>query len=168
MCYRTENIVCRHISASFSPETLQARAVEGLKGNQSEDKLVWKGASISICKFHSGGSVNIYSKEALVCIEPQLLGRSTAQPWWFALYWWRAEKGWLLRYLILLPHLPAFFMTLLSRVLDTKWRLSFCDFQTFLKTGPIIKQKNTRCLIFHSIPADTSLLQFPYISPSLV
>ena len=38
------------------------------------------------------------------------------QPWWFALYNRRAEKGWLVTYLRLLPHIPASFMTSLIQI----------------------------------------------------
>ena len=33
------------------------------------------------------------------------------QPYWFALYQWRAEKAWLVTYLTLFPHTPALFLT---------------------------------------------------------
>ena len=35
-------------------------------------------------------------------------------PHWFVLYQWRADKGWLATYLILLPHMPALFVLSVS------------------------------------------------------
>ena len=46
------------------------------------------------------------------CLELKLL---TAQPCWFPLYQWRAEKGWLVTYSALWPNSPAFFMTSLTQ-----------------------------------------------------
>lgn len=46
-----------------------------------------------------------------------------AQPCWFALYYWRAEKVWPVTYLILLPHIPSLWRHW-HRLLRTKWRHS--------------------------------------------
>ena len=35
---------------------------------------------------------------------------------WFTLYQWRVEKGWLVMYLIFLPHIPALLMSLMQNI----------------------------------------------------
>ena len=48
----------------------------------------------------------------------------SVQPWWFALYKWRAEKGWLVTYLTRLPHIPASFMT--SLIQSSRHKMAVC------------------------------------------
>ena len=58
--------------------------------------------------------MNIYTnKKYLFCFEFELL---EAQPCCLALYQWKTEKGWLVTFLMLLPHIPhTLFMTSLMQ-----------------------------------------------------
>ena len=53
---------------------------------------------------------NSYTKLPHTPSTPLQTGIHVAQLCWFALYWSKGEKGWLVMYLILLPHSPALFM----------------------------------------------------------
>ena len=85
-----------------------------LKGNQIKD-VSWpenrKCLNILVCRLHLGWTFNIYAKEALLFFFLLWIYAppGTASP--FALYQRRAEKGWLVMYLMLLLRIPAFFHT---------------------------------------------------------
>ena len=64
------------------------------------------------CFFFGGGGVCACVRACVcVCVFCFKFELVKGQPCWFALYQWRAEKVWLVTYLILPPHMPAMFMT---------------------------------------------------------
>ena len=80
----------------------------------------------------------------------ELLG---AQPCWFALYQWRAEKDWLATYLTVLQHMPALFVMSLIQTAEHKmaafmvvfFQLSIIDFS---QIGSKTEWKTVVCLLF--------------------
>ena len=87
------------------------------KRNQTEDANWPENVNnVQICYLHASFDccVNIYPKEDHFCFVHNELQR--VQHCRFAVYQWRAEKYWLVKYLILLPHMPASFMTSLMQM----------------------------------------------------
>ena len=77
-----------------------------------------------------------------------------AQPFWFALYHWRAQKGWLVTYLILSNVCWSCSWHHFYRLLDTKWQHSwscFHDFQTSILLNRTQVDWKTAVCIF-SVP----------------
>ena len=112
-----------------------------------------------------GCSISIYS--VVFCFEFELLMVNLC---WFALFQWSAEKGWPVMYFILLPHLPALFVTSpIDCWVQTGGTLDcivFCRFQTwFSRAGWEIKW-TLLCACFYFIPVSgtcgASLAWFPF------
>ena len=74
-------------------------------------KLAWKQKTCKSFHLHSSFdcSIDSYTKEAPFCFKSEFL---RAQPCWFTLYQWRAEKDCLMRCFILLLHMLALFHSL--------------------------------------------------------
>ena len=87
------------------------------------------GASISICKLLRVALPTFLQQKYFFGFELELL---RMQPYWFILYQCRAEKGWLVMYLVPLPLMPTLIMTSLIQTATLKmaaltavfWQLS--------------------------------------------
>ena len=107
----TSEMQCQFVQNMHSHKQImhRHRHQKGIKPKTQVDPNTQK-----ICKYFDlhcsfNCSKNIYTKEAPFCFKSEFL---RAQPCWFTLYQWRAEKDWLMRYLILLPHMLALFHSL--------------------------------------------------------
>ena len=81
-----------------------------LNGERTEDEVDMKTQEMwnyFICMLHLV-VLSLFKQSELFCLEFEFFG---AQPFWVRLSQLRTEKGSLVTYLVLLPYMPALFMT---------------------------------------------------------
>ena len=98
---------------------------------------------------------------------------SSVWPCWFALYQWRAEEVWLIRYMILLQHMLVLLWHHCYRLLGTKrqhQQSCFCHFQLslFHKQEEKFSDKLLWTGVYFSLHSyntaqDASLVHFPFV-----
>ena len=129
-------------------------------------ELAWrhrKCANISICRLHLV-VMSIFIPPKLV---PFWFEFELFQPCWFTLFQWRAKKGWLMMYLMILLYILALLIMALIRLLETKLALTvmFWGLSNVHKQDKI-KSEKLLCMCFvpflYNMACDTSSFPFPF------